>query len=81
MSVVRPRRPTPPLQTPPLQLLKIRVDRIVEEQDEMKANITSELEKMKKNIKYLEGKLDDLIDIYREHFHANHAKSSTNKGK
>lgn len=74
MSVVRPtRRPTPPL-----QLLKIRVDRIVKEQDEMKANITSELEKMKKDIKYLEGKLDDLIDIYREHFHS---KSSTNKGK
>ena len=73
MSVVRTRRPTPPL-----QLLKIRVDRIVKEQDEMKANITSELEKMKKDIKYLEDKLDEMIDIYREYFHS---KSSTSTKK
>ena len=73
MSVVRTRRPTPPL-----QLLKIRVDRIVKEQDEMKANITSKLEKMKKDIKYLEDKLDEMIDIYREYFHS---KSSTSTKK
>ena len=64
-----------------LEILQSRVDMIVGEQDRMKTNITSELEEMKKDIKYLEGKLDSMIDVYREHFHANHAKSSTNKGK
>ena len=73
MSVVRPRRPRSELEK-----LQSRVDMIVKEQDEMKDNITSELEKMKKDIKYLEDKLDSMIDIYREHFHS---KSSTSKGK
>lgn len=73
MSVVRTRRPTPPL-----QLLKNRVDMIVKEQDEMKASVKSELQDIQDNIAYIMGKLDDLIEIYREHFHS---KSSTNTDK
>ena len=44
----------------------------------MKRDLKSNLEEMKKDIKYLEDKIDDMIDIYREHFHS---MSSTSKGK
>lgn len=67
MSVVRP---SPVTRAPPLELLKYRVDCIVKEQDEMKAYIKTELETIQKQIKYLEDKLDERIDIYREHYHS-----------
>lgn len=72
------RSPSPPRETPPLELLKIRVDRIVNEQDRMKTNIISQLEEMKKQIKYLEDRLDLMIETYRDEYHS---MSSTNKGK
>ena len=51
---------------------------IVNEQDGMKTNINSQLEEMKKDIKYLEDRLDRMIETYRDEYHA---MSSTNKGK
>ena len=73
MSVVRPRRPLSELEK-----LQSRVDMIVDEQDRMKANITSQMEEMKKDIKYLEDRLDLMIETYLDEYHA---MSSTNKGK
>jgi uncharacterized protein YicC (UPF0701 family) len=51
---------------------------IVNEQDRMKTNINSQLEEMKKDIKYLEDRLDLMIETYRDEYHA---RFSTNKGK
>lgn len=53
--------------TPPLELLKTRIDFIVREQDEIK-----------KQIRYLYERLDRMIEAYRDDFHA---RSSTSKGK
>jgi len=70
MSLVRPRSE--------LEKLQSRVDMIVNEQDRMKTNINSQLEEMKKDIKYLEDRLDLMIETYRDEYHA---RFSTNKGK
>jgi len=78
MSVVRP---SPVTRAPPLELLKSRVDMILDEQDRMKAYIKTELQEIKDNITYLENRLDLMIKEDRDAFHDNHAKSSTNKGK
>ena len=75
MSVVRP---SPVTRAPPLELLKSRVDCIVNEQDRMKRDLKSNLEEMKKDIKYLEDRLDLMIETYRDEYHA---KFSTSKGK
>jgi predicted RNase H-like nuclease (RuvC/YqgF family) len=75
MSVVRP---SPLTRAPPLELLKSRVDCIVRELDTMKRDLKSSLEEMKKDIKYLEDRLDLMIETYRDEYHA---MSSTNKGK
>ncbi len=72
------RSPSPPRETPPLELLKSRVDCIVIELDTMKRDLKSNLEKMKKDIKYLEDRLDLIIEMYRDEYHT---MSSTNKGK
>ncbi len=44
----------------------------------MKRDLKSNLEKMKKDIKYLEDRLDLIIEMYRDEYHT---MSSTNKGK
>jgi hypothetical protein len=72
------RSPSPPRETPPLELLKIRVDRIVDEQDRMKVSNKSELENINNRLKYLEDRLDLMIETYRDEYHA---RFSTNKGK
>lgn len=72
------RSPSPPRETPPLELLKIRVDRIVDEQDRMKVSNKSEFENINNRLKYLEDRLDLMIETYRDEYHA---RFSTNKGK
>ena len=54
---------------------------ILDEQDRMKAYIKTELQEIKDNITYLENRLDLMIEAYRDEYHANDAKFSTNKGK
>lgn len=75
MSLVRPRTRRPRSE---LEQLQSRVDMIVDEQDRMKTNINSQLEGMKKEIKYIGDRLDRMIETYRDEYHAMY---STNKGK
>ena len=72
------RSPSPPRETPPLELLKSRVDMILNEQDRMKVSNKSELENINNRLKYLEDRLDLMIEGDRDEYHA---MSSTNKGK